>query len=104
MRANTRFKQIIRSDRPVLVDFYADWCQPCKQLPPILKEVKSTFKENIRILKVNVDQNPLIASQCRVKSIPTLVLFKSGDIKWTVEGIVPVPELAEVITKYLADS
>ena len=103
MRANNRFIQIIKSEKPVLVDFYADWCQPCKQIQPVLKDMKTAFKENIRILKVNVDQNPLIASQFRIKSIPTLILFKSGNIKWTNEGLVPGPELAAVISQYLAE-
>ncbi|WP_423127003.1 thioredoxin [Gaoshiqia sp. Z1-71] len=103
MRANNRFIQIIKSEKPVLVDFYADWCQPCKQIQPVLKDMKTAFKENIRILKVNVDQNPLIANQFQVKSIPTLILFKSGNIKWTNEGLVPGPELAAVISQYLAE-
>ena len=103
MRANSRFIQIIKSEKPVLVDFYADWCQPCKQIQPVLKDMKNAFKENIRILKVNVDQNPLIANQFQVKSIPTLILFKSGNIKWTNEGFVPGPELAAVISRFLAE-
>ncbi|MGQ7870476.1 thioredoxin [Sunxiuqinia sp. sy24] len=96
-----RFKSIIKSERPVLVDFYADWCQPCKLIPPILKEVKSAFKQSIRIVKVNVDNNPFIASQYRVKSIPTLILFKEGAIQWTGEGIVDPSELNSVITHHL---
>ncbi|WP_339736239.1 thioredoxin [uncultured Sunxiuqinia sp.] len=96
-----KFNRIIKSERPVLVDFYADWCQPCKQIPPILKEVKSTFKESIRIVKVNVDNNPFIASHYQVKSIPTLILFKQGSVQWTGEGIVDQSELYSVITKHL---
>lgn len=96
-----RFKSIIKSERPVLVDFYAEWCQPCKQVPPVLKEVKDRFKESIRIIKVNVDRNPFIASHYRVKSIPTLILFKSGDVQWTREGIVDQSELTSVIDKYI---
>ena len=96
-----KFNRIIKSERPVLVDFYADWCQPCKQIPPILKEVKSTFKENIRIIKVNVDNNPFIASHYQVKSIPTLILFKQGSVQWTKEGIVDQSELNSVITRHL---
>lgn len=96
-----RFKSIIKSERPVLVDFYADWCQPCKAIPPILKEVKSTFKESIRIVKVNVDNNPFIASHYQVKSIPTLILFKEGNVQWIAEGIVDPNELSSVITRYI---
>ena len=96
-----RFKSIIKSERPVLVDFYAEWCQPCKQVPPILKEVKSRFKERVRIIKVNVDNNPFIASHYRVKSIPTLILFKRGDVQWSKEGLVDQSELTSVIDKYV---
>lgn len=101
MRANSRFKNIIRkSSRTVLVDFYADWCQPCKELQPVLCGVKNKFKENIRILKVNVDYNPTIASQFEVTSVPTLMIFKSGNLEWVREGVVFEPELSEIVQKF----
>ena len=96
-----RFKSIIKSERPVLVDFYADWCEPCKQIPPILKKVKNNFKESVRIIKVNVDNNPFIASHYQVRSIPTLILFKKGDVQWTGVGIVDASELSSVISKHV---
>ena len=96
-----RFKNIIKSERPVLVDFYAEWCQPCKQVPPILKEVKGIFKESVRIIKVNVDKNPFIASHYQVKSIPTLMLFKSGAVQWTGVGVVDKSELTCVIDQHV---
>jgi len=99
-----RFKSIIKSERPVLVDFYAEWCQPCKQIPPVLKEIKNRFKESVRIIKVNVDNNPFIASHYQVKSIPTLILFKEGDVQWSKEGLVDQSELASVIDKYVKKS
>lgn len=97
----SRFKSIIKSERPVLVSFYADWCHPCKELQPILKEVKEHFKENIRIVKVNVDSKPLIASLCQVSGIPTLILFKQGTARWTGIGVINKPELTSVIEKYV---
>ncbi|MFV0377271.1 MAG: thioredoxin family protein [Mangrovibacterium sp.] len=104
MRATSRFKRIIKkSRRPVLVDFYADWCQPCKELQLVLSGVKSKFKENIRILKVNVDYNPYIISQFHVKSVPTLMIFKSGNLEWVGEGLVFEPELTEIVKKYTED-
>ncbi|WP_372773358.1 thioredoxin family protein [Mangrovibacterium sp.] len=103
MRANSRFKNIIKSDRPVVVDFYADWCQPCKEIQPILCELKNTFKEQIRILKVNVDFNPLIANQLQVKSIPTVMIFKSGDLQWSKEGPLLLPELTGILRKCIPD-
>ncbi len=96
-----RFKSIIKSERPVLVDFYADWCEPCKQIPPILKKVKNNFKESVRIIKVNVDNNPFIASHYQVRSIPTLILFKKGDVQWTGVGIVDASELSSVISEHV---
>ncbi len=103
MRATSRFKNIIKSDKPVVVDFYADWCQPCKQIQPVLCELKSNFKQSIRVLKVNVDYNPNIANQFQVKSIPTVMVFKSGDLQWSKEGLILLPELTGVVNQYLAD-
>lgn len=97
----SKFKSIIKSERPVLVDFYADWCQPCKEVSPILKEIKSTFRESIRIIKVDVDKNPFIASHYQVKSIPTLILFKQGTVQWTSVGLVEKSMLASVISRYV---
>jgi len=79
---NGRFVNIINSNKPVLVDFFADWCQPCKQMSPILKEVKSELKENVRIIKVNVDKNPAIATRYQIRSIPTVIVFKNGEPIW----------------------
>ncbi len=104
MRANSRFKNIIKSERPVVVDFYADWCQPCKDIQPVLCELKNNFKQSVRILKVNVDYNPAIANQFRVKSIPTVMIFKSGDLQWSKEGLVMLPELTDILKKYLPET
>ncbi|PTN09759.1 thioredoxin [Mangrovibacterium marinum] len=103
MRATNRFKNIIKSEKPVVVDFYADWCQPCKEIQPVLSELKSNFKQRIRVLKVNVDYNPNIANLYRVKSIPTVMVFKSGDLQWSKEGLVLLPELSGVLSQYLVD-
>ena len=94
---NTKFQNIINSKRPVLVDFYADWCEPCKQIPPILKEVKQDLREGIRIIKVNVDKNPFIATQYQIRSIPTLIIFKNGAPRWTGVGVCEADKLKEVI-------
>lgn len=101
MSINSRFKQIIKSQRPVLVDFYAEWCQPCRQLEPILKAVKDRYRESIRILRVNVDHNRMIPSQFNVKNLPTLMLFQSGSVKWVKEGVVEASELNNVISEYV---
>ncbi|MCG6187704.1 thioredoxin [Maribellus maritimus] len=94
---NGKFQSIIKSKRPVLVDFYADWCGPCKQVPQILKEVKEDLKDKVRIIKVNVDRNPFIASKYQIKSIPTLIIFQNGMPQWTGVGVRHASELKEII-------
>ena len=85
-----------------MVDFYADWCGPCKQMPPILKEVKSELKENVRIIKVNVDRNPFIATKFQVRSIPTVMIFKNGQAIWTGVGVRSARELTVVLNKHIS--
>ena len=82
-----KFNHIINSNKPVLVDFFAEWCGPCKQMPAILKEVKSELKDQVRIIKVDVDRNPMIASKYKIKSIPTLIIFQDGEVKWQGMGV-----------------
>lgn len=94
---NAKFQNIINSKKPVLVDFYADWCGPCKQVPPILQQVKSDLKDGIRIIKVNVDKNPFIATKYKIRSIPTLIVFKDGIPQWTGVGVLQATEIKEVI-------
>ncbi|WP_319480557.1 thioredoxin [uncultured Draconibacterium sp.] len=96
-----KFKNIINCKRPVLVDFYADWCGPCKQMPAILKQVKAELKENIKIIKVDVDRNPNIASKYQIRSIPTLMLFKDGELKWSGMGVRPADEVKSIVEQYL---
>lgn len=82
-----RFYQIVKSAKPVLVDFYADWCIPCRLMPAILREVKGQYKENVRIIKVNVDYYPDIALSCKIRNIPSVVLFQDGKIQWSGIGV-----------------
>ena len=98
---NGRFLNIINSDIPVLVDFYADWCQPCKHMAPILKEIKSELKETVRIIKVDVDKNPVIATRYKIRSIPTVIIFKNGEPQWTGVGLLNAKELNEIIRQHL---
>lgn len=98
---NGRFLNIINSDIPVLVDFYADWCQPCKHMAPILKEIKSELKETVRIIKVDVDKNPVIATRYKIRSIPTVIIFKNGEPQWTGVGLRNAKELNEIIRQHL---
>ncbi len=92
-----KFNHIINSSRPVLVDFFAEWCGPCKQMPPILKQVKEELREQVRIIKVDVDRNPQIATKYQIRSIPTLMLFKDGEAKWTGQGVRSAEEIKMVV-------
>ena len=93
----SKFNEIINGDKPVLIDFYADWCQPCKMMPPILKEVKSHFGEKIRILKVDVDRNQEIAQKWGIQSIPTLMIFKNGERKFQQPGVMQARQLIQTL-------
>lgn len=96
-----KFKNIINSKRPVLVDFYADWCGPCKQVPPILKKVKEELREQVRIIKVDVDRNPNIATKYQIRSIPTLMIFKEGEAKWTGTGVRSANEIKALVQEQI---
>ena len=89
-----RFNRIVNSSRPVLVDFYADWCVPCRLMPPILKEVKDEFRKHVRIIKVNVDHYPDIANNCKIQNIPSVVLFQDGKIQWSGKGVQQVNDIS----------
>lgn len=96
-----RFNRIVNSSRPVLVDFYADWCIPCRLMPPILKKVKVQFNKHVRIIKVNVDHYPDIAASCKVQNIPTVVVFHQGKIHWSGIGVQEVDDISIALRKIL---
>jgi len=91
------FNDLIKSEKPVLVDFYADWCGPCKMMAPILKELKNSMGNKLSILKVDVEKNQKAAGVYGVRGVPTLILFQNGEIKWRRSGVVPVAQLEQII-------
>lgn len=91
------FQQLIQSDQPVLVDFFATWCGPCQMLAPVLKQVKETLGERITILKIDVDKNQAIAAHYQVRGVPTLLLFQNGKQLWRQSGVVSKEDLVGII-------
>ncbi|MDW5290654.1 thioredoxin [Formosa sp. PL04] len=95
----SRFSELIKQDKPVLVDFFAEWCGPCKAMAPILKDVKDSLGDSVSILKIDVDKNQELASQLNVKGVPTLILYKSGKQIWRQSGVVQKSELLQIIKR-----
>lgn len=91
------FNDIIQSETPVLIDFFADWCGPCKSLAPILKEVKADLGENVKIVKIDVDKNQELAAKYQVRGVPTMMIFKDGKQLWRQSGVLPKQEIVNKI-------
>lgn len=97
MKAN--FNNLIHSDIPVLVDFHAEWCGPCKMQAPILKEVAKEVGEKARIIKIDVDKNQELASRYQVRGVPTLMVFKQGTVRWKTSGVADKRQLIDILQK-----
>jgi thioredoxin 1 len=102
MSTSETFGSIINGNTPVLVDFFAEWCGPCKMMPPILQQVRTQMGDTVRILKIDVDRNQQLASELNVSSVPTIALFHKGEIKWRQPGVQPANVLVEIIKKHTA--
>ena len=91
------FKEIINGDKPVLVDFFATWCGPCQTMMPILDDVKSRVGDSATIIKIDIDKNPQVAAAFNVRSVPTLAVFKQGEVRWRQSGVFPANELVRLL-------
>ena len=100
MATTETFGSIINGDTPVLVDFFAEWCGPCKMMQPILQQVHAQLGDKVRIIKIDVDRNQQLASELNVSSVPTIALFHKGEIKWRQPGVQPANVLVEIIKKH----
>lgn len=94
--------EVLSSETPVLVDFYADWCGPCKVIGPTVEELAQDYEGRARVAKVDIDANPELAGQYGIRSIPTLMVFKDGEVRDVVRGAVPKSQLAAVLDQYAA--
>ncbi len=93
------FNQIINSDKPVLVAFYATWCGPCKMMGPILQEVSKKVGGKATVLKIDVDKDPKVAAKYQIQGVPTLMIFKNGKMLWRQSGVVAAPQLVSLLEK-----
>ena len=95
-----QFNDIIHSDQLVLVDFFATWCGPCKQMHPVLEQLKADLGDNVRIIKVDVDKNGQLAAAYRIQSVPTLMLFRSGKMLWRQSGAMSLSDLKHLLASH----
>jgi thioredoxin 1 len=95
------FGELINGHKPVLVDFSAEWCGPCRMMPPILKELKDKMGDSVTILKLDIDRNPTVAATYGIQSVPTLVVFRDGQIQWRVSGVTRADQIKQVLDRIL---
>jgi thioredoxin 1 len=101
MSTSNSFQELINSSKPVLVDFYAEWCGPCKMMKPILDEVKNQVGEDAHIIKVDVDRNPAVASALNIRGVPTLMIYRNGNVVWRKSGVVAADQLTLLLKQYM---
>ena len=97
----SKFNEIINGDKPVLLDFSAEWCQPCKMMTPILKKVSDELGDKVRVLKIDVDKNQAIAQKWQIQGVPTIMIFKSGKQLFRQSGVIPAEQLISLLRQNL---
>lgn len=95
-----KFSELIHQNKPVLVDFFAEWCGPCKMQAPILQELKQNMGDAVSIIKIDVDKNPKVAAQYQIRSVPTMMIFKDGQAVWRESGVFPASQLEKLILQH----
>lgn len=95
------FRDLINSDKPVLIDFFAEWCGPCKTLSPLIKQVKEEFGDQLKVLKIDVDKNPRLAESLGIQGVPTMMIYQNGQLKWRQSGVLPAQAIAAEVQKHI---
>jgi thioredoxin 1 len=101
MTQQPSFNDVIQSETPVLVDFSAEWCGPCKMLAPVLSEVKKKVGDKVKIIKIDIDKNPKLAASFKVQSVPTMIVFQNGEAKWRQSGLMTAVALEGVLEQFM---
>ena len=103
MSNSTTFNELVQGDKPVLVDFFAEWCGPCKTMKPVLEQLKGRMTDSVRVVKVDIDRSPAAAAQFQIQSVPTLILFQKGRILWRHSGTESAVQLEQIIHQKLTN-
>lgn len=96
-----KFEDLIASETPVLIDFSAEWCGPCKMLAPTLQQLANDMGDDVRIIKIDVDKNPALASKYKVSGVPTMIIFKNSEIKWRQSGVLPLVQIKNAVKQFV---